>query len=141
MGSQVVVVQVPRHRTGCLGIIGNILWLLIAGWELALGYLFAALIMAITIIGIPFAVQAVKLAGYSLWPFGKYVYEDPEAADRRGLSAVANVLWLVLVGWWLALAHVIAGVVLCLTIIGIPFGVQCFKMAGLALFPFGKTVA
>lgn len=140
MGSQVVV-DVPRNRTGCLGVVGNILWLVIAGWELALGYLVAAALMAITIIGIPFAVQAVKLAGYSLWPFGKYVYDDPEAADRRGVSAVANVLWLVLVGWWLALAHLIAGLVLCVTIIGIPFGVQCFKMALLALFPFGKVVA
>jgi uncharacterized membrane protein YccF (DUF307 family) len=116
----------------------NIIWLVLAGVWLALAYLFAALLMAITIIGIPFAVQAIKLAGYALWPFGRVLV--PSERRMRGVSAVGNVLWFILAGWWLALAHLFAGVVLCLTIIGIPLGVASFKMAGAALVPFGKEI-
>ena len=116
----------------------NIIWLVLAGMWLALGYLFAALLMAITIIGIPFAVQAIKLAGYALWPFGRMLV--PSERRMQGVSAVANVLWFILAGWWLALAHLFAGIVLCLTIIGIPLGVASFKMAGAALVPFGKEI-
>ena len=116
----------------------NIIWLILAGLWLALGYLFAALLMAITIIGIPFALQAIKLAGYALWPFGRTLV--PAAKRVKGLSAIANVLWFILAGWWLALAHLFAGVLLCITIIGIPLGVASFKMAGAALVPFGKEV-
>jgi uncharacterized membrane protein YccF (DUF307 family) len=94
--------------------------------------------MAITIIGTPFALQALKLAGYALWPFGKTLV--PSGTRRKGLSAVANILWFVLAGWWLALGHLLTGVVLCLTIIGIPLGVGSFKMASAALVPFGKEV-
>ena len=94
--------------------------------------------MAITIIGIPLAVQAVKLAGYALWPFGRTLV--PSERRLRGLSAVANVLWFILAGWWLALAHLFAGILLCITIIGIPLGVASFKMAGAALVPFGKEI-
>jgi uncharacterized membrane protein YccF (DUF307 family) len=116
----------------------NILWLLLAGIWLAIGYVLAAVILAITIIGIPFAVQAFKLAGYALWPFGRTLVHSP--TRHRGLSAVANVLWFVLAGWWLALEHVIVGVLLCLTIIGIPLGIGSFKMAGAALAPFGREI-
>ena len=119
-------------------IVLNIIWLVLAGIWLALGYLLAAVLLAITIIGIPFAVQSVKLAGYALWPFGRTLVR---AAHRhRGLSAVANVLWFVLAGWWLALAHLFTGILLCITIIGIPLGVASFKMAGAALVPFGKQI-
>ena len=116
----------------------NIVWLLLAGLWLALGYLIAAVIMAITIIGIPFAKQALKLAGYALWPFGRTLL--PSETRHKGLSVVGNVLWFVLVGWWLALEHLIVGILLCLTIIGIPLGVASFKMAGAALVPFGKEI-
>jgi uncharacterized membrane protein YccF (DUF307 family) len=116
----------------------NVIWLVLAGLWLALGYLLAAVIMAVTIIGIPFAVQAVKLAGYALWPFGRSLV--PSSTRMKGLSVVGNVLWVVLVGWWLALAHLFAGILLCITIIGIPLGVGEFKMAGAALVPFGKEV-
>ena len=117
----------------------NVIWLVLAGVWLALAYLFAALLMAITIIGIPFAVQAIKLAGYALWPFGRMLV--PSERRMRGVSAVANVLWFILAGWWLGLAHLFAGILLCLTIIGIPLGVASFKMAGAALVPFGKEIA
>jgi uncharacterized membrane protein YccF (DUF307 family) len=116
----------------------NIIWVVLAGVWLAIGYVFAAVLLAITIIGIPFAVQAVKLAGYALWPFGRTLV--PAERRLRGLSAVANVLWFILAGWWLALAHLFAGIALCITIIGIPLGVASFKMAGAALVPFGKEI-
>jgi uncharacterized membrane protein YccF (DUF307 family) len=116
----------------------NIIWLVLAGIWLALGYVLAAVIMAITIIGLPFAVQSLKLAGYALWPFGRTLV--PAERRHRGLSAIANVLWFILAGWWLALAHLFTGILLCITIIGIPLGVASFKMAGAALVPFGKEV-
>jgi uncharacterized membrane protein YccF (DUF307 family) len=116
----------------------NIIWLVLAVLWLALGYLIAAVIMAVTIIGVPFAVQAVKLAGYALWPFGRSLV--PSATRMKGLSVVGNVLWVVLVGWWLALEHLFVGILLCITIIGIPLGVGAFKMAGAALVPFGKEI-
>jgi uncharacterized membrane protein YccF (DUF307 family) len=116
----------------------NVIWLVLAGVWLALGYVLAAVIMAITIIGIPFAAQAIKLAGYALWPFGRLLV--PRASRHKGLSVFANILWFVLVGWWLALEHLIVGIILCITIIGIPLGVGAFKMAGAALVPFGKEI-
>ena len=116
----------------------NVVWLVLAGLWLALGYLIAAALMAITIIGLPFAKQALKLAHYALWPFGRTLL--PSETRNRGVSVAANVLWFVLVGWWLALEHLFAGILLCVTIVGIPLGVACFKMAGAALVPFGKEV-
>lgn len=118
--------------------VGNILWLVLAGFWLALGYVIAGVVNCITIIGIPFGLQAFKLAGYALWPFGRVVIERPNR--DVGLGCLANGIWFVLSGIWLALGHVIAGAILCLTIIGIPFGVACFKLAGLALAPFGKMI-
>ena len=116
----------------------NIIWLVLAGVWLALGYLLAAVILAITIIGLPFAKQSLKLAGYALWPFGWALVPAPTRSV--GLSAIGNVIWFVLAGWWLALAHLITGCLLCLTIIGIPLGIGSFKMAGAALVPFGKQI-
>jgi uncharacterized membrane protein YccF (DUF307 family) len=116
----------------------NLIWLLLAGFWLALSYLFAALLLAITIIGLPFAVQSIKLAGYALWPFGRTLIQSP--ARSKPLSVVGNILWFVLAGWWLALEHLVAGALLCVTIIGIPLGVGSFKMASAALAPFGREV-
>lgn len=118
--------------------IGNLLWLVLAGIWLAIGYVIAGILCCITIIGIPFGVQSFKLAGYALWPFGRVVVQRPGA--RTGVSVLANIIWLVLGGIWLALGHLIVGLLLCITIIGIPFGIASFKMAGLALMPFGKEV-
>lgn len=116
----------------------NIIWLVLAGFWLALGYLFAAVLLAITIIGLPFAKQSLKLAGYALWPFGRALVQSPNR--HKGLSAIGNVLWFILAGWWLALAHLITGCLLCLTIIGIPLGIANIKMAGSALVPFGRQI-
>jgi uncharacterized membrane protein YccF (DUF307 family) len=116
----------------------NIIWFVLAGLWLALAYGIAGLILCITIIGIPFGVQSFKLAGYALWPFGRVLVPSP--TRLKGLSVVANILWFILAGWWLALAHLLTGILLCLTIIGIPLGVADFKMAGAALVPFGKEI-
>jgi uncharacterized membrane protein YccF (DUF307 family) len=116
----------------------NVIWLVLAGIWLAISYVVAAVLLAITIIGIPFAVQSFKLAGYALWPFGRALVHTN--TRHTGLRVVGNILWFVLAGWWLALEHVIVGVLLCITIIGIPLGVGSFKMAGAALAPFGREV-
>ena len=118
-------------------ILGNILWLIFAGVWLAAGYFVAGLLLCITIIGIPFGIQAFKLAGFALWPFGRSV---ERTADGGCLEVVFNIVWLVLFGWEIFIAHLIAGVVLCITVIGIPFGIQAFKLSVLALWPFGYSV-
>jgi uncharacterized membrane protein YccF (DUF307 family) len=118
--------------------LGNILWFILAGIWLAAGYAVSGLLLCLTIIGIPFAVQAFKLAGFSLWPFGRTVVARRDSGGI--LELVVNVLWLVLFGWELFLAHLVAGALLCLTIVGIPFGVQAFKLSVLALLPFGREV-
>jgi len=115
----------------------NVIWLVLAGLWLALGYLLAAILLAITIVGLPFAKQSLKLARYALWPFGWALVESPDR--MRTLSAVGNVLWFVLAGWWLAVVHLVSGIALCLTIVGIPLGIADIKMAGAALVPFGRS--
>lgn len=117
--------------------IGNVLWLLLAGWWLALAYVVAGLVAFVLIITIPFGIASFRLAGYVLWPFGRTVVWKPQA----GLgSLIGNVLWVVLLGWELALGHLVAGLLLCLTVVGIPFGVACWKMVPLALLPLGRDV-
>ena len=118
-------------------VILNILWLVLSGFWMALGYLAAALLMFILIITIPFALQAVKLAAFALWPFGRTVVKRPDAGAP---SLIGNVLWLLLAGWWLALGHLVTGVALCLTIIGIPLGLGNFKLIPVSLWPFGREI-
>ena len=115
----------------------NVLWVILAGFWLALGYLFAAIIMFILIITIPFGVQAAKLAGFAFWPFGRHV--ERKASAGAG-SMIGNVLWFLLAGWWLALAHLITGIALFITIIGIPLAIANFKLIPMALVPFGREV-
>jgi len=117
--------------------IGNILWFVLAGIWLAISYAVAGLVMCITIIGIPFGVQAFKLAAFALWPFGHHVVRRPAGGC---LETGFNIVWLLLFGWGIFLAHLVAGALLCITIIGIPFGVQAFKLSVLALWPFGREV-
>ena len=118
--------------------IGNILWVVIAGIWLALGYAISGLILCITIIGIPFGIQAFKLAQLSLWPFGRTTVPAPESGGV--LELVFNIVWLVLFGWEIFLLHLVTGAILCITVIGIPFGIQSFKLSVLALCPFGLIV-
>ncbi len=116
--------------------IGNILWFFLGGVWLALGWLVWAGVLAITIVGLPFAVQCLKLAELSLWPFGRVALPDPSASK---LGIIGAVLWF-LPGLSMCIGYLVSGVVMCITIIGIPFGLQSFKLAGLALAPFGKKV-
>jgi uncharacterized membrane protein YccF (DUF307 family) len=115
----------------------NLIWLLASGIELAIGYAVAGLLAIVFVVTIPLAVPAFRLAGYALWPFGRVVVREPGAGAG---SVVLNVVWFVIAGWWLALLHVVVGLLLCLTIIGIPFGIAVFEMGGLALAPYGKDV-
>jgi uncharacterized membrane protein YccF (DUF307 family) len=117
--------------------LGNIIWVVFGGVWLALGYAFAGAILCITIIGIPFGIQAFKLSGFALWPFGRTLVE---AREGGCLEVVFNVIWLVLFGWELFLFHLVAGALMCITIIGIPFGIQAFKLSVFALWPFGRSI-
>ncbi len=115
----------------------NVLWLVLCGLGMCVGYLLAGALMCLTVIGIPFGIAAFRIGLYALWPFGRRVVQRPTA----GLgSAVGNVLWLVLAGWWLALGHLVSGVALCLTIIGIPLGIASFKLIPVSLLPLGKEI-
>ncbi len=117
--------------------LANVLWLVFAGFWLALGYAIGGVVMCITIIGIPFGIQSFKLAQFALWPFGRQAARKPAGGC---LETVFNVLWLILVGWEIFLVSIVGGVILCITIIGIPFGIQAFKLGSLALWPFGREI-
>ena len=118
-------------------ILGNILWLVLAGFWMALGYIAAGILNCIFIVTIPFGIASFRLAGYALWPFGRTVVAKPTAG---AMSLLGNVIWFIFSGLWLALGHLLVGLLLCVTIIGIPFGIASFKMAGLAVFPLGKEI-
>jgi uncharacterized membrane protein YccF (DUF307 family) len=115
----------------------NIIWLVFSGFWMALGYVFAGVVLGITIIGIPFAIASFRMANFALWPFGRRVVDEPDAG---AFSTLGNVLWLILAGWWLALGHIGTGIVLCITIIGIPMGVASFKLVPISLLPLGKRI-
>lgn len=119
--------------------LGNILWLLLGGLIIALYYFFVGLLFCITIIGIPFGLQLMKIGSFALWPFGHEAVSDTN--DGGCLAILMNVLWILFGGIEIALLHVTFGVICCLTIVGIPFGMQHFKMTILALVPFGKKIA
>jgi len=118
-------------------IVGNVLWLVLGGLVMAIGYGLAGLVMCILIITIPFGVAAFRLAAYTLWPFGRTVVAKPGAGVG---SFVLNVLWFVLAGLWLAIDHLVSGIVLCLTIIGIPLGLAHFKLISICVAPLGKEI-
>ncbi len=115
----------------------NIIWLVFAGFWLALGYALAGVLMCILIITIPFGLQAFKLANYALWPFGRTVVKKPSAGTG---SLIGNVIWIVLAGWWLALEHLLTGIALAITIIGIPLALANWKMIPISLWPFGREI-
>ena len=121
-----------------MNILGNIIWWIFGGLESAIGYFTGSLSMAVTIIGIPAALQTFKLGLYCLWPFGSTIRKSESSIGC--ISIPLNIIWLIFGGLWAWLVHIFFGVLLCITIIGIPFGTRHFKMAGLALMPFGKEV-
>lgn len=121
-----------------MNLIGNLIWLIFGGLITALEYLISSVLLCITIIGIPFGLQTLKLAEMALWPFGKTIQYKKSAPGC--LSTLMNLLWLIFGGIWICLTHLAFGLLLCITIIGIPFGIQHFKLASLALTPFGREV-
>ena len=128
-----------------VSILLNILWILIGGAWMAFGWLIAAVIMAITIIGLPWARAAFNIAVYTLLPFGSRAVRRDEVTGvpdigTGALGVIGNLIWFILAGWWLALSHLFFGILLCLTIIGIPFAWAHLKLAGIALWPIGKVI-
>lgn len=115
----------------------NIIWFVLAGLWMAIAYAFAALICFILIITIPFGIAALRIAVFALWPFGKTVVKR---SDSGVASGIGNVIWFILCGWWLAIGHLITGVLLCLTIIGIPLGLANFKLIPVSLMPMGREI-
>ncbi|UUW88982.1 YccF domain-containing protein [Nocardioides sp. WV_118_6] len=115
----------------------NIIWLVLAGFWMCLGYLLAAALWCITIIGIPFGVASYRIGMYALWPFGREVVKKPGAGVGSGIG---NVLWFVFSGIWLAIGHAITGVLCCITIIGIPLGLASFKLIPVSLLPLGREI-
>lgn len=121
-----------------MNVLLNIVWLIFGGIVTAVEYFISSILMMITIVGIPFGLQTLKMATMALWPFGKKVVTTDSAGGC--LSVLMNIIWILIGGIWICLSHLAFGLLLCITIIGIPFGVQHFKLAGLALTPFGKTI-
>jgi uncharacterized membrane protein YccF (DUF307 family) len=115
----------------------NLIWLVLCGFWMALGYVLAGIICCVLIITIPFGVASFRIAAYALWPFGKKVVERPSAGAA---SMIGNVIWLIFAGIWLAIGHVVTGVALCITIIGIPLGIANFKLIPVSLMPLGKEI-
>jgi uncharacterized membrane protein YccF (DUF307 family) len=123
----------------------NIFWIVFGGLWMAIGWVIAGIVMAITIIGLPWAWAAFNIAGYTLLPFGQKAVSRAEHTGQEDigtgpLGVLGNMIWLVLAGWWLALGHLITAVLLAITIIGIPFAWAHLKLAGIALWPIGKTI-
>jgi len=115
----------------------NLIWLVLSGFWMALGYAVAGVICCVLVITIPFGIASFRMANYALWPFGRTLVDKPTA----GAGAVlGNIVWLVVAGWWLALGHLVTGFLLCVTIIGIPFGVANFKLIPVSLLPLGKQI-
>ncbi|HWE77107.1 MAG TPA: YccF domain-containing protein [Pseudolabrys sp.] len=118
----------------------NVLWILCGGIWMAAGWLIAAVIMAVTIIGLPWAKAALTIALYTVLPFGYTVVDRPPGTFGGLFAFIGNIIWFVLAGWWLALGHLIAAVVLAVTIVGLPFAWAHFKLAGISLWPLGREI-
>ncbi|HLP72659.1 MAG TPA: YccF domain-containing protein [Bacteroidales bacterium] len=121
-----------------MNLIGNIIWLLFGGIIIAIEYFIGSIILMITIVGIPFGIQTLKMGALALWPFGRDTRVHARASGC--LYILMNVLWLICGGLWIAISHALFGLLLCITIIGIPFGMQHFKLTAIALNPFGRDI-
>ncbi len=121
-----------------MSILGNILWLILGGFLIALEYFIAGILLCITIVGIPFGYQSFKLGVFAMFPFGQTTVVDQDTSGC--LYTIMNIIWLLIGGIWIALTHLALGVILCVTIIGIPFGIQHFKLMSMAFTPFGRDI-
>jgi uncharacterized membrane protein YccF (DUF307 family) len=115
----------------------NLIWLILCGWWMAILYALAGIVCFILIITIPFGIASFRIASYVLWPFGRSIVRRSDA----GVGAlIGNIIWIILIGWWLAIGHLTSGIALCLTIIGIPLGLADFKMIPISLVPLGVRI-
>jgi uncharacterized membrane protein YccF (DUF307 family) len=121
-----------------MNFLGNLIWLIFGGLIIAIEYFIGSIILMITIVGIPFGIQTLKMASLSLWPFGRDTVVHPSASGC--LNILMNIIWLLCGGIWIAITHAVFGLILCITIIGIPFGLQHFKLTAIALSPFGRDI-
>jgi uncharacterized membrane protein YccF (DUF307 family) len=121
-----------------MNILGNLIWLVFGGIIIAIQYLAGSIVLIITIIGIPFGIQTLKMASLALWPFGRTTHVHDRSSGC--LYIIMNVIWLLTGGLWIAVSHAFFGALLCITIIGIPFGMQHFKLTAIALSPFGRDI-
>ncbi|MEB3248917.1 MAG: YccF domain-containing protein [Microcystaceae cyanobacterium] len=121
-----------------MSLLGNIIWLVFGGFLAGIGYILGGLLVCVTIIGIPFGQQAIKLGVATMTPFGREIVPTPEAGSL--LNMVLNVIWIVVIGWGIAVTHLTSALILAVTIIGIPFALQHLKLIPLALFPFGREL-
>lgn len=121
-----------------MSLLGNIIWLIFGGFFAGMGYILGGLLLCVTIIGIPFGVQAIKLGIATMTPFGKEIVTEPDGDNP--LNIVLNIIWLLVVGWGIAVAHLSSALALAVTIIGIPFAIQHLKLIPLSLFPFGRDL-
>ena len=119
-------------------LLGNLIWLVFGGIIISVEYLISSVLLMVTIVGIPFGLQTLKLAILALWPFGARIRMKESGSGC--LSTLMNLIWIIIGGFWISLTHVFFGVLFAITIVGIPFARQHFKMAGLALTPFGKEI-
>lgn len=119
-------------------LLGNLIWLVFGGIIISIEYLISSMLLMVTIIGIPFGIQTLKLAIVALWPFGTQIRLKP--GNSGCFSSIMNLIWIFIGGFWICLTHIFFGVLFAITIIGIPFAKQHFKLAGLALTPFGKEI-
>ena len=115
----------------------NLIWLVLSGFWMSVGYAIAGVVCFILIVTIPFGIASFRIANYVLWPFGRTIVEKPTAGIG---SAIGNVIWVIVAGIWLAIGHLTAGIALCLTIIGIPMGIASFKLIPVSLMPLGKEI-
>lgn len=121
-----------------MSILGNLIWLIFGGFVAAMGYLIGGIVLCCTVVGIPWGLQCFKIAGLVLWPFGKKVVSD--GSGTGCLSILCNIIWLLCGGLFTACTHIVFGILLCITFIGIPWGLQHFKLIEISLMPFGKTI-
>ncbi len=122
---------------GVVRTILNVIWLLLCGIWMAIGYCIAGVICCVLIVTIPFGIASFRIAGYALWPFGHKIVDKPSAGI---MSVLGNVIWIVVAGWWLAIGHIMTGIALCVTVIGIPLGIANFKLIPVSLVPLGKDI-
>lgn len=129
--------QAGRCQPGCVRTLLNIIWFVFSGFWLWLAYMLAGIICCVLIITIPWGIASFRMANYAAWPFGRELVDKPNAGIW---SFLGNVIWVVVAGWWLALTHIATGILLCITIIGIPLAIANFKLIEVSLMPLGKQI-